>query len=304
VHLDVPLTDQRKKLLLSATPDQKDMVHPDQTRIRLPFIEVAFLARQSKNKLLSTPSLDEAKYVFVDWLIGNCPDVLKCQVETYLDSRPAKHRVLWTPPYCPDLQPIELFWAQGKGHAARRYTHGHRVRGAVADLRNGWYGNVYRTADGKKEIRHDKDDEFDIPERKAPVDCAALIRHAVVCANKRIPYVKGLSGIVGEGLVVDAKHKGKKGVKFPIDALLNVALEGVDGNSDNENGDNNKPTSGAPEPLPGFADLGNGIVVPAAAAAGDADEAGDDLVAEEIFAPGRCSSKRPSNAPLSVSHKW
>ncbi|KAF0710418.1 hypothetical protein AaE_012530 [Aphanomyces astaci] len=34
------------------------------------------------------------------------------------------HRVVFSPPYHSDLQPIELVWANVKGHVGRRYTDG------------------------------------------------------------------------------------------------------------------------------------------------------------------------------------
>lgn len=57
----------------------------------------------------------------------------KAAVKTYLKKHPGLsltqtdelmqaggHEVLWTPPYMPDLQPIELLWAKVKGAVARK----------------------------------------------------------------------------------------------------------------------------------------------------------------------------------------
>ena len=44
----------------------------------------------------------------VSWLRKHKPELLCCKVKQYLKEH--GHGVLWTPPYCPNLQPIELFW--------------------------------------------------------------------------------------------------------------------------------------------------------------------------------------------------
>ena len=60
--------------------------------------------------------------------------------------RKEEWHVLFTPPYCPDLQPIELFWAAGKNWARYLNTeHRRSIEKCIEDLRAGWYG------DGKKE---------------------------------------------------------------------------------------------------------------------------------------------------------
>ena len=57
-------------------------------------------------------TLEELKIAFVMYLKVEKPELLECTVEACLEGR--GHKVLWTPPYCPQLQPIELFWAAGK----------------------------------------------------------------------------------------------------------------------------------------------------------------------------------------------
>ena len=61
-------------------------------------------------------SLPELRVSFVCFLQREKPDLLQCKVEQKLRS--FGHKVLWTPPYCPELQPIELFWAARKNHVA------------------------------------------------------------------------------------------------------------------------------------------------------------------------------------------
>ena len=52
----------------------------------------------------------------------NHSDKLQCDVQKLLKAN--SHTWLWTPPYCPWLQPIETFWAHGKNHAASKNRNG------------------------------------------------------------------------------------------------------------------------------------------------------------------------------------
>lgn len=83
--------------------------------------------------------VDELKIAYVTWLKENNLPKLECKIEKYLKER--GHEILWTPPYCPDLQPIELFWAGGKNYAASMYFTGRKMQDIVKHLRQGWYGN-------------------------------------------------------------------------------------------------------------------------------------------------------------------
>ena len=62
------------------------------------------------------PNVSELRLGMIKYFQENKPELLECKVERSLHDR--GHEVLWTPPYCPDLQPIELFWAAGRNHAA------------------------------------------------------------------------------------------------------------------------------------------------------------------------------------------
>ena len=64
-------------------------------------------------------TLEELKIAFVLYLKAQKCQLLEFQVEKYLKSR--GHQVIWTPPYCPELQPIELFWAAGKNYVVMQY---------------------------------------------------------------------------------------------------------------------------------------------------------------------------------------
>ena len=57
-------------------------------------------------------NIEELKASFVTYLKEHKPEIVQCKVYSYLHS--LGHSILCTPPYCPELQPIELFWAAGK----------------------------------------------------------------------------------------------------------------------------------------------------------------------------------------------
>ncbi|CAM9966685.1 unnamed protein product, partial [Ectocarpus sp. 8 AP-2014] len=48
--------------------------------------------------------------------------------------------LLFTPPYCPALQPIELFWAYGKNYVAANYLLKGKLPDVHALLLEGFYG--------------------------------------------------------------------------------------------------------------------------------------------------------------------
>jgi transposase len=147
---------------------------------------------------------EELKVAFVSYLRDNKPEMLECKVEKFLHDKGFK--VIWTPPYCPDLQPIELFWAAGKNHSALYYFLGRTMKETVSHLREGWYGN-----------------EWDLPighsHRKYPVNCCKLFLTSLeYAATKFVPLCKVISGTIGN-LVVDGTYQ-EDPVAFPIDALV------------------------------------------------------------------------------------
>jgi hypothetical protein len=50
--------------------------------------------------------------------------------------------IIWTPPYAPKFQPIELVWGIGKQRAGTLYKPGRNLEQTRADLRSGWYGGL------------------------------------------------------------------------------------------------------------------------------------------------------------------
>ena len=101
---DLHLTDKRMELV-------GDEVEERGNCIRIQFDP----EEQNKRAGARDPRIangEELKVAFVNYLRDNKPEMLECKVEKFLHDR--GYKVIWTLPYCPDLQPIELFWAAGK----------------------------------------------------------------------------------------------------------------------------------------------------------------------------------------------
>jgi hypothetical protein len=184
----------------------------------------------------NVPNVAELRLGIVKWFQDNRPDLLECQVEKYLKGR--GHEVLWTPPYCPDLQPIELFWAAGKNHAAWMHFDGRKMKDVVSHLRAGWYGNKHLFAGlGRDPDRRDCVGDDENHPFKEGVSCQklwlAMIKKADEVFIKMCP---GLSGTIGS-LVDDGLYQ-PQAVNVPIDAFLNIhaGLHGDEGvlNEDGE----------------------------------------------------------------------
>ena len=54
--------------------------------------------------------------------------------------RAGGREVIWTPPYCPKFQPIELVWGVGKQRAGTLYKPGRTKETTRRHLRRGWNG--------------------------------------------------------------------------------------------------------------------------------------------------------------------
>ena len=53
-------------------------------------------------------------------------------------------KIIWTPPYAPKFQPIELVWGVGKQRAGCMYFKGRDLATTRAHLRIGWHGGSGR----------------------------------------------------------------------------------------------------------------------------------------------------------------
>jgi hypothetical protein len=113
-YIDLPNTVERLAALSEMGEFLDDVQYIDDEYCRVAFNVNKFKQRSSASKPF-IPNLEELKMGIIKYIKNNKPDLLECLIEKKLNER--GHRILWTPPYSPDLQPIELFWAAGKNHA-------------------------------------------------------------------------------------------------------------------------------------------------------------------------------------------
>ena len=129
---------------------------------------------------------------------------MACKIEKYMGDR--GHIVPWTPPYCLELQPIEIFWACGKNCVSLNHSTDMKMKSVVEYLREGWYGNGDKYAVGHLL-------------RKQEVNCCGLWLYCPNDASKKIvPLCGGVEGQIGE-LIVDKTYKDGE-VSIPIDTLV------------------------------------------------------------------------------------
>ena len=83
----------------------------------------------------------------VDWLKTNKPDALDSKVERMF--REKDWRIIWTPPYAPRFQPIELIWGVAKQRITWSYSGKRTLRQTHDQLRVGFYGGTIGTGHHK-----------------------------------------------------------------------------------------------------------------------------------------------------------
>ena len=129
------------------------------------------------------PSTDELRKILHSVLEEYKPKSLRTELQAYFEDKDVGY-LIWTPPYCPDLQPIELLWAYVKTRVAKDWFKGRKLRALFDQLMNAFYG-------GKK---HGLEEEW------KPVDaefCGKIIGHAQKKGNWRITHDPLLSGMLG-----------------------------------------------------------------------------------------------------------
>ena len=224
-YLDVPWSDKLSEFVDDAD-DGAEFIEDrgDHMRIHLEVddnIDIDTMGETASNRRPYIPTVDQLKTSFVTYLAERQPRLLDCQVEATL--REHGYEVLWTPPYCPDAQPIELFWASGKNHAADLVFDKRKMKETIEHLREGWHGNIHRFEQGDDGGLLNGD--FTRP-RKNKVDCKKLVATAVRYMNtKFMKIVDGLDGEIGN-LTIDPTHVAD-GTGVPIDLLV-VDLTRVD----------------------------------------------------------------------------
>ena len=207
-YIDLPMNDSRIAYFDSLLEDKREYFKRDGC-LRVLFDEEEQRQRASANCAV-TATLEELKICFVNYLLAEKPELLECKVEHCLHER--GHKVLWTPPYCPDLQPIEMFWSAGKQYAANRFSVGRTMKETIKHLRQGWYGTGEEYEDNSIL-------------KRGPVDCLKLVEHSIKKANtKFIPICDGILGLIRD-LVINENHNEGE-VIFPIDALVVDLMKG------------------------------------------------------------------------------
>lgn len=149
---------------------------------------------------------EELQLGFAAYLRDHHPEALECKVEKRLKEE--AFDVLWSPPYTPDLQPIEVFWAVGKNRVAAQYRRGRTMKQTIQQLREGRYGSIEEAPDvqGNRGIH------------KA-IDCEGLYRKAIKIANQKfVPLCPRISGTLGSLEVSRSPRAGT--AAYPIDLVV------------------------------------------------------------------------------------
>lgn len=101
--------------------------------------------------------------------------MLETRAETYFREHAPGSMLLYTAPYCPNTQPIELFWGHGKNDVAHNFKARRSLLEVVTALRAAWYG-------GSKTVRK--------------ADCGALVRHSLKYVDTLLEQDDVLKGAV------------------------------------------------------------------------------------------------------------
>ena len=130
------------------------------------------------------PSSDEMKAAVRRVLKEDHPEWCKSDVQLLFEKE--GWELIFTPPYCPQFQPIELFWQHGKGFVAREYKPRRSMVETLVDLRTGWYGG------------HDSEGN-----PHSACDVGKLINHCNKNTQAAIDADPMLKGVLGDYLIMD-----------------------------------------------------------------------------------------------------
>lgn len=138
-HINIPITERRHDWLI-AENNVDNIMNYDGLTCDVAFNDVRFVATASRNNPF-IPNVEELRRGLLKYISEVHPEELVCEVEKLLTEH--GHCIMWTPPYTPELRPIELFWAAGKNNVHYRNSADTTNKQVVEYLREGWYGNEH-----------------------------------------------------------------------------------------------------------------------------------------------------------------
>ena len=119
--------------------------------------------------------LEELKAYVRQVCLEKAPHRLCSAIVRYFYFEGRDWELIWTPPYCCDLQPIEMLWARVKGRLARMHNRQRRVLELYDDIIVAFYGGrmMSCTLDGGRELSTSS------LEPLSPEDAKKLFDHAL-----------------------------------------------------------------------------------------------------------------------------
>lgn len=84
------------------------------------------------------PSAEEVAQGLTLWLKATHPDRLKEPIEVLMNEH--QYELIWSPPYCPNFQPIERVWGWSKNKIATLWYSTRKVKDTFAQLMGVWFG--------------------------------------------------------------------------------------------------------------------------------------------------------------------
>jgi transposase len=103
------------------------------SRVMKRFGQASFYQRGGK----WAPTLDEMKRE-LKWYLALHPEYQQTEVQKLFKER--GYQLIYTPPYTPNVQPIELVWAYVKNYVARQYESGRSMETLRQQTMEGFYG--------------------------------------------------------------------------------------------------------------------------------------------------------------------
>ena len=153
------------------------------------------------------------------------------------------HTILWSPPHCSKLLPIELFLSTGKNHVALEYKYDMKMVDVVCALKVRWYviwtefhdnSPKYKyPVDCRKLCWYDNWTEFhdNYPKYKCPVDYRKLWLTALKYANEiYVPICDEIDGTI-RSLSINENHTDEPHV-LPIDTLVIDLTKDINSDAD------------------------------------------------------------------------